>query len=195
MKKHLIQMVLMLAGCCAPGQGIFVYDQQVSNTSPPGGYYNIQPGPTGQSFVPSLSSVGFVQFYFSDSDPNRANETVSVYVDLFSGSLTNGNLVSTTDTLSLSGNFFGETNFLFSTPAAVVSGTTYYFQVVAQSGIGEVIGAGSDYANGTAFFQGMAQPGSDLWFREGVIAVPEPSVSLLAVLGIAGLYFHRRRNH
>jgi len=60
MKYLSIAIVVLMASCCVRGQGAFQYDQQVSNTNAPGGYANIRPDPSGQSFVPSFSSVGLL---------------------------------------------------------------------------------------------------------------------------------------
>ncbi|MGH7950379.1 MAG: PEP-CTERM sorting domain-containing protein [Limisphaerales bacterium] len=192
MKKRLIQIAIMLAACCAYGQGTLVYDQQVSNTNAPGGYGNIQPDPSGQSFVPSLSSVGFVQFYLSDGNPDQLGATL--YVNLWSGSLAGGTLLGQTAPVSLSGSFFGVTTFLFSAPVTVSPGTTYYFQPIVQSGDSEQIGVlpGSAYTSGTAFFQGNAQPNTDLWFGEGIV-VPEPSSAALILIGMTAFYFRNRK--
>jgi hypothetical protein len=43
-----------------------------------------------------------------------------------------------------------------------------------------------------AFANGVAASGSDLWFREGVLSVPEPSPSWLVLLG-SGIFLYARR--
>jgi hypothetical protein len=84
---------------------------------------------------------------------------------------------------------FGICEFSISTPSAVTPGTTYYLQPVIQSGDSFEVGvvSASSYANGTAFFHGVAV-GSNLWFREGIV-VPEPSVVLLGLTGTVALFF------
>jgi hypothetical protein len=175
-------ILLTLVSSLARGQGTFQYDQQISNTNAPGGYLNILPGPTGQSFVPSLSAVGFVELYLSDGSLNHAGTTLCV--NLWSGSLTNGNLLGTSTPVFLPDNFLGVTHFPFSIAVTVTIGMTYYFQPLIQSGDSEQLGvvASSLYPNGTAYFQGAANSGFDLWFREGIV-VPEPSSALLFFLG------------
>jgi len=190
--KKFIQLLLVLSACAARGQGTLVYDQQVSNTNPPGGYNNIVPGPSGQSFIPSLSSVEFVQLYLADTTYNGTGAII--YVSLWSGSLTNGTLLGSTAPILLPYGFVGLTNFVFSAPLTVAPGTSYYLQPAIQSGDNFAVGIvpGSLYAKGMAYFNGAASSGTDLWFREGII-VPEPSIALLAVLGGAGFYYSHRK--
>ena len=152
---------------------------------PRGVFGNIQPDPTGQSFVPTLSSIGFVQFYLGD--PTKV-QGPTLYVDLWSGSLGNGTLLGQTDPVFLSTSFVGITTFFFSTPVTVTPGTTYYFQPIIQSGDSEDIGiVGNEYPNGMAYLSGTPQPGGDLWFREGIVVVPGPSSFSLFVLGLFGI--------
>src|SRR5215469_3322572 len=94
MKKLIIQTILVLAAFCADGQGTRQFDQQVDPTTPPGVFFNIKPDPTGESFIPGLSSVGFAQFYFTDvANFNEIGSTV--YVNLWSGSIGTGTLLGT----------------------------------------------------------------------------------------------------
>jgi hypothetical protein len=189
-----IQLSLTLAACCcAQGQG-FVYDQQ-SATSDSGGNSvtaTIQSNePIGQSFTPSLSSVGFIRLFLFDAVfPNPAGATV--FVNLWSGSI-DGTLIASADPVFIAPGFDSYENFFFSTSATVNPGTTYYFQLVVQSGDTTRTGiVSSGYTNGTAFFGGVASMTEDLWFREGVV-VPEPSSILLSFLGLAGLYLRGRK--
>jgi len=171
--------------CCAYGQGTLVFDQQVNPTTPPGGYANIVPDPSGQSFVPMLSSVGFVQFYFDDANFNGIGSTISV--NLWSGSLGTGTLLGTSDAVSMPDGFTGASTFIFTTPVTVTSGTTYYLQPFIQSGDPFQIGVvGNNYPNGSAYLHGVQQ-GGDFWFREGIV-VPEPSILSLSVLALAGFF-------
>lgn len=192
MKQTLILTTFILAASFARGQGTFQVDQSVSLTNAPGGLVNIQPDPTGESFIPALSSVGFVQFYLGD--PIRV-QGPTMFVDLWSGSLGNGTLLGQSSPISLSTTFVGIATFSFANPVAVTPGTTYYLQPVIQSGDSESIGEvpGTFYPNGTAFLSGTAEP-ADLWFREGII-VPEPSSVSFALLGFAAIYpvLRRRR--
>ena len=195
MKKTLAQIALALIVCSTRGQGTLQYDQQVNPTTPPGGFNNIVPGPTGQSFIPSLNSVGFVQLYLNDDQFNGIGATVDV--NLWSGAIGTGTLLGTSSSILMSDAFSGSATFLFSTPLSVTSGTTYYLQPVIESGDNFVVGivSGPSYPNGTAFFNGTAANTVDLWFREGIV-VPEPSSFSLAVLGLIGIYpiLRSRRN-
>jgi hypothetical protein len=196
MKPYLIQIVLVLVACGARGQ-TFQYDQQsytVQNT--PGGIASIQTQqPIGQSFIPNLSSIGFISLYFSDQTASGVGATVSV--NLWSGSISNGTLLGSTDPIFIRHGFFNYTNLFFSTPVALTPGTTYYFQPLVQSGDQDQnmttgITSGFVYPSGTAIING-AVSGFDILFREGVVIVPEPSSASLALLGVAGFYFRRRR--
>ncbi len=192
MKKHLVHMLLALAACGANGQG-FVYDQQISNLNPPGVYVDFTTDVVGQSFVPSLSSIGFVRLYLGDSTPNGGGATV--LVNLWSGSIGNGTLVASTDPVYTSAGLVGTATFLFSIPTTLTPGTTYYLQPVVQSGDTMDAGLvpGPFYSNGQAFYGGTFH-GVSLWFQEGVV-VPEPSSILLSFLGLAGFVVLQRRKN
>ncbi len=187
MKQTLILTTSILTACCVHGQGTFQFDQGVSPTNAPGGYVNIQPDPTGESFVPTLSPIEIVQFYLSDGNPDQIGSTL--LVDLWAGSLTSGVLLGQSAPVTVSGSFFGVTTFSFSGAVTLTPGDTYYLQPIIQSGDSEQIGLvpGVDYPNGMAFLSGTADPGGDLWFREGIV-VPEPSSFSLAAFGMLGIY-------
>lgn len=186
--------MLVLAAYCAHGQGTLQFDQQVNPTTPPGVFQNILPDPSGQSFTPSLSSIGFVQFYFTDPGNDGLGSTIAV--NLWSGSIGTGTLLDTSTSVSMPDLFTGQSTFFFTTPVGLNPGTTYYLQPVIQSGDSFEIGVGGlTYPNGMAYFQGTAHPNLDIWFREGIL-VPEPSIFSLAALGTIGLYAvsrHRRK--
>src|SRR5262249_42981828 len=142
-----------------------------------------------QSFVPSLSGIGFVRLYLSDQTLGGAGSTV--YVNLWSGSIGSGTLLDSTASVFVPHGSFGYTSFLFPTEFGLTPGTTYYLQPVIQSGDSDnnmVTGltSGSGYANGTAFISGSSS-GFDLLFREGIV-VPEPSFFSFAMLGVIGIY-------
>jgi len=184
---------LLAAASTTFPQGTFQYDQQSLNHSIGANilYYIQGNEPIGQSFTPGLSSVGFIQLEPFDGNPNNGLGA-TLFVNLRSNSIT-GPILGSTAPVFLpdipSGG--GVTNFLFSTPVPVVPGTTYFFEVVVQSGDFWTLNtAGYLYGGGPTFRQGVAQPLQDLWFREGII-VPEPS-SILLFFGAAGILLLRR---
>jgi len=184
MKKLIIRAILVLAAYGAYGQGTLVFDQQVNPLTAPGGFQNIVPDPSGQSFIPTFSSVGFVQFYFTDAGNNSLGSTIAV--NLWSGSIGTGTLLGTSASVSMPDLFTGQSTFFFTAPIDLNPGTTYYFQPVIQSGDPFQIGVGGlTYPNGQAYFQGTAHPNLDIWFREGIV-VPEPSIFSLSILGLFG---------
>ncbi len=191
MKANLMKQfyALLLFSMSGYGQSTFIFDQQsVTNDAQSagsgGGIQSSQP--VGQSFIPSFSSVRFIRPLLYDGTQNN-NLGATVYVNLRSDSIT-GPILGSTDPVPFPDNFGrgsnGVANFFFPAAVAVTPGTTYYFQPVVQSGDAWGIGAYNNfnYPNGTLFFQGVPNPGSDLWFREGI--VPEPSSIALLSMGI-----------
>jgi hypothetical protein len=195
MKSHslLIQMALMLSALAACGQGTFIYDQSsATNRSFSGDLAFQQEQPAGQSFIPSLSSIGFVQMEFVGGPQQLGGATV--YLNLRADSIS-GPILSSTDPVFMPFPFaYGTTNFFFSTPVPITPGTTYFLQPVVQSGNNQwgIIAGPYNYPGGTLFENGTPDPnGYDAWFREGTV-VPEPSCALLVLLGIAGMCAARR---
>lgn len=205
MKKLIIQTVLVLAACYAHGQGTLQFDQQ-SATSPLSSFgndfFDIQTEPLTQSFVPTLSTISFVQFEFWDI-PNNGNNGATVYVNLWTGSpnINSATLLGSTASVYMPNGFMnnnlglaGLSAFYFSDPITLTLGQTYYLQPVVLSGddpwdimvLGDVYPDGRLYGNGSFF-----QPGADFWFREGIVSVPEPTV--LALFGLTGLLVLARR--
>ncbi len=181
--RRICLIAFALTAYCGYGQGTLQFDQQVNPTTSPGVFFNIAPDPTGESFIPALSSVGFVQFYFTDSANNGVGSTISV--NLWSDSIGTGTLLGTTTAVSMPNLFTGQSTFLFNAPISVTPGTTYYLQPFIQSGDSFQLGVvGDNYPNGVAYLHGTPQAG-DFWFREGIV-VPEPSVLSLSVLGLVG---------
>lgn len=175
-------------------QGTLIYDQQSATNGLATGGSPIQSlQPMGQSFTPSLATVGFVQLQFSDGAP--ANSTGAfVYVNLLDNSIT-GNVIAASSPVFLRDSFFGTTNFFFPANIPVTPGIAYYFQPVLQSGEPSftVLSDHYSYAGGAAFFLGQPDPGGkDFWFREGV-AVPEPATSALLVSGVLAVWLARNR--
>jgi hypothetical protein len=175
-------------------QGSLIFDQQSMN--PPsllGDYFNIQTQPLTQSFIPTLPAVGFVQFQFWDIS-NNGNNGATVYVNLWAGSpnVNSATLLGSTTPVNMSNgfgsSFIGVTDFYFSSPVALDPGQTYYLQPVVLSGDNPwaIKVDGDSYSNGQLYggggFTAPFQPSVDLWFREGVVFVPEPST--LALVGL-----------
>ncbi len=145
----------------------------------------------GQSFTPTLTTVGFVLLNLYDSDALH-NSGATVLVNLRSSSIS-GTILSSTVPVFLPDGFSGITNFLFQTPTVVTPGVTYFFQPVIQSGdtVGSYVTDGS-YTGGMAISGGVPDPSRDLWFREGIV-VPEPSAAWLALLGGGVLAWYCRK--
>jgi len=186
--------MLVLVPFAAPAQGTLVYDQESStDEDPPIGGVRIQfYGTVGQSFTPSLSTVGFVRLRLFDLDPGSGTGA-TLAVNLRSTAI-NGPLLGTTTPVVLGDGFTGATNFSFATAVPVVPTTTYFLEAVVQSGDNWGITVIGDSYSGGIIYGGL-QPftGNDLWFREGII-VPEPSSLVLLICGggLAG-WFARLR--
>ena len=183
--------MLMVSALAACGQGAMVFDQQsATNQTGSGADYPFQAEqPSGQSFTPVLSSIGFVQFEFLDPQPGNGTGA-TVYVSLRGGSLS-GPILGSTDPVAMPDGFsLGVANFIFGTPVSVTPGQIYFLQPMLQSGEnGWTMLAGPfGYPGGTFFEFGSPDPnGYDAWFREGVL-IPEPSCGLLVLAGAAGLW-------
>lgn len=180
----------------APGQGSLVYDQQSTSNSFFGnsGFLIETFQPTGQSFTPSFSAVGFVQFGFLDFPQN--GQGASVIVNLREDSIS-GNVLATTSPVAITDGFSGMKTFFFPNQVAVVPNVTYYFQPVVYSGdlTVSILGNRVDYPGGTSFFGGVPHPtGIDLGFREGIV-VSEPSTLSLTVIGAGFLLWGLGRRH
>jgi hypothetical protein len=205
--KSLTAAVFVAASLQTHAQGALVYDQQ-SATNPVGVVGNgnadgldIQTDPLTQSFIPTLSAIGFVQFELADFAGN-GNNGATVYVNLWTGSpnINSAILLGSTAAVYMPNGFMnndlglaGVTNFWFSTPITLTPGQTCYLQPVVQSGDNpwDIITIGDTYSNGRLYGRGaFFQPSTDLWFREGV-SVPEPTA--LALIGLSGLLALKRR--
>jgi len=179
----------------AIGQGTFIYDQQSSMNEmsfPNGSGAFIQLlSPYGQSFTPTLSAIDFIRLNLDDNNPNNGIGA-TLYLNLRTGDI-NGTILATTPSVTLANGFTGTMNFFFSSDVPLTPGDIYTFQIVVQSGDSwNAIAGEYNYSGGMAFANGVAASGSDLWFREGVLSVPEPSPSWLVLLG-SGIFLYARR--
>lgn len=197
-KVSIHHLLWLLVGLNAYCQGTFVYDQQSSdeNNLQEGGSGIQQSQPLGQSFTPSLATVGFIRLYIYDA--STLNTTPGdVVVQLRSGSIT-GAILGVSPTVTLPDNFGGPVNFTFTDPIAVTPGVTYFFQLALlnNNSYGVSRSPFYSYAGGTAFVSGVADPPSDLWFREGIV-VPEPSAMAILLAGavVAAWRQRGRRNN
>ena len=193
-----IGALLLLTVLCARGQGTFFYDQQSSlNETPPpygsGGAMQAAIPPWGQSFTPTLSSIGFIRLMFDDGNVDDGLGA-TIYLNLRSGS-TSGSIIGTTSSATMQNAFAGATTFAFPGAIPLAAGTTYYFEPVLQSGGTWNIQDGPyNYPGGSVFSGGSPVTASDLWFREGII-VPEPSSPALLIIGGCTFLWFRRKNH
>src|SRR6266511_3000987 len=136
--------------------------------------YVTPPNDLAQSFTPSLSAVGFVQFRSLIANAPGGGG-VTVVINLLDGSF-NGSIISSTVPVFIVGAPRLET-FYFAENIPVIPGQLYFFSPVVQSPGSLDIGfkSPSPYLNGDLFINGTPSGAmSDLWFREGVV-VPEPT--------------------
>lgn len=179
-------------------QGTLVYDQESSTDEsypvggPPIQFY----GTVGQSFTPSLSTVGFVRLRLDDVTPGNALGA-TLTVNLRANAI-NGPVLGTTMPVVLGDGFRGASDFIFATAIPVVPNTTYFFETIVHSGDNWGITIRSDSQGdvnypGGVFYGGLTPfSASDLWFREGII-LPEPSTVALILGGGAFTWLMRKR--
>jgi hypothetical protein len=194
--KHLFFVLSLLAAVCrAQAQGvIYIYDQQSSTNesfSNSGGNMWIQDATRlGQSFTPSLSTVGFIRLSLGDRSLDD-NLGVNLYLTLRQGSI-NGSILATSDVVFLTDGYRGYTNFIFSVPVAVTPGATYVFELLVQSGGNWVTDVGGyyNYPNGTAITLGLPSAVQDFWFREGItIPAAAPPLGISTYSNRPALFF------
>ena len=197
MKLLSVLAIAALASPWAAAQGTFVYDQQSADENTDGdlestsGIQSLEP--IGQSFTPTLSSVGFIRLALGDGHSgNGLGATMDVL--LRSDSIT-GSIIGTSESVTMPDSYGNFTDFFFSTPVAVTPGVTYYFQPVVESGdTWAIISVFAFlFPGGTGYYNGTANSYHDLWFREGAVtSTPEPSSVALFLLGGGALIFFRR---
>jgi hypothetical protein len=191
---HICPLLLFVASS-ACGQGTFIYDQQSStNEIPvPFGFGTIiqdaSPG-GGQSFTPSLNGIDFIRLLLLDANPSNGLGA-TLYVNLRTNSIT-GPILASTASVALPDSFDGVVNFFFTNTVPLSPGRLYYFEDVVRFGDQwRDMNGEYNYPGGMAFALGVASPGADYWFREGI--VPEPSSVLLLLLGGTASFAVRQR--
>jgi len=139
-----------------------IYDQQSYNHPIQASTtFDVQSSqPTGQSFTPGLSSIGFVMLDLVDGAPLNGVGAVA-YVNLRTDSIT-GPILSSTEPVFLRDGSFGPTNFFFTPQTPLVPGTMYYLQPVIQSADSWRVNTSADvYSRGTEYKFGVAVPTDD----------------------------------
>jgi hypothetical protein len=148
--------------------------------------------PVGQEFVPTLNAMDFVDAAFTTREGGF--DTITMQVLIHESTIT-GPVVgaSAMDTFSASAFFGGVHRFEFPSTVPLVAGNMYVLDFVQQLPVGNFIGTDPSmaYPGGQMIRGGAPFDGFDLWFREGVM-VPEPSTSLLALVGILLLFTFKR---
>src|SRR6266516_4005805 len=180
---------LWLATAQALSQGLLV-DQASGTISEPVTTSTILPtSQIAQSFTPSLSAVGFVQF----SDYISANDSSVVLVINLRQGAYNGPIVSSTDPVFLVNKITQIGIFYFPENVLVTPNQLYFFEPMVQSAGTMFIGtkSPSSYVGGDLWSNGLMDPQADVWFREGVV-VPEPGSVCLLLVGFGGLLCHCR---
>ncbi|NOT00505.1 MAG: PEP-CTERM sorting domain-containing protein [Phycisphaerales bacterium] len=164
----------------------------------------------GQTFIPSLSSVDFVELQMFDA--SHDSNGGSVFVRIREESMS-GDVVGTSPIVFLEDCFqfpagpgcgmiatvVAPVRFGFIDSVPLTAGQSYLIEVIHAGGdlLGVAFGLRNQYMKGAGFYDGSEgfSAGVDLTFREGVI-VPEPtSVALLAagVLAAVGGRWRRCR--
>jgi hypothetical protein len=198
LKLYLLQIAFLLAASLAWGQGTYVYDQQTTtgDVAPYYGagrsidFFDTFKSPWGQSFTPSLDTVGFIAIPMDDYTGGFGSATV--WVNLMSGSVS-GPVIASSEPVNLTAGFNGTYYFIFSTPVPVTPGVEYFF--VPQEGFGgtgvDIITDEHSYPGAAFYANGIGHPEVNLLFREGTIT-PEPSPAVLLLLGGGALALFRR---
>jgi hypothetical protein len=211
LRKLLAAMLFLAVSLQIHAQGLIIdqesYPKPISvfTDGVDGLYLNSEPAtPLTQSFIPSLSAIDYVALEFE-----YGTGSATVEVNLYEGSATvsAATLLGTTTAVTMPSGFnnnqldvAGVEDFYFSTPITLTPGDTYYLEPVAVSGAANwAIVTLIDfytYPNGELNVDGYPFVNStDMWFQEGIVAVPEPTT--LALIGFGGLLvfiFKRRSN-
>lgn len=154
--------------------------------------------PVGQSFIPVLDRLDWVELKFTDN-AMEANGSIA-YVNIREDSIT-GPIIGTSGEVFLDDCFnFPEgpgcgvvlgnpqvVRFDFDEQVQLEAGSTFVIEVLqAGDRLGFALTPSDNYANGNAIFNGVAYEG-DLFFREGIY-IPEPSGMLLLGLTVTAAH-------
>ena len=193
----LLLLVPWLFACGVAGQGGFVYDQQSSalDWPPTCGLLLSRGDPRGygQSFTPSLSSVGFLQLKVADISPGNSTGAI-MHIDLHSDSIT-GPIVGTSLPVEMADGFAGIVDFLFAPEISVTPEVMCFFEFRVTAGDSWCVDAWQhfyNYPRGTGIAMGRPDATLDCWFREGIV-IPEPSQTALLLCGLGAVLLSRRR--
>jgi hypothetical protein len=160
---------------------VYTIDQAYTNQTPPFSIVSIAYGnPIGQGFTPTLNSLSFVDLFTQDTTYPGTGGVVSVEIH---SQTINGPILGVSAPDSLPAGFFGITHFTFATPVPLQPGSPYFIQIIQNSGdywgVGVISPNNPPYPGGPEIVQGTVEIYGDLWFDEGIISVPEPSVLAL----------------
>jgi len=173
-------------------QGFLAVDQASGTTDELVQVFTLIPdNQIAQSFTPSLSAVGFVQFQTVTFQDNNGAGVV-VAVNLRQGAY-NGSIISSTTPLVIVRGPIQIGTFYFPEEVPVIPGQRYFFEPVLLSAGNLDIGtkSPSPYLGGDLWSNGLMDPQADLWFREGIM-VPEPDTIWLLLFG-GGVFIWRWR--
>jgi hypothetical protein len=140
-----------------------------------------------QEFTPSLSALDTVQLSIGQSIVAPLTVSSGLAAVLIREGGANGPVIAESSSIHLPELFHGTPVFSFPKPVLVNPGGTYAFELVGFTpGAHWALGAGTSYAGGALYIQGISNVEYDLLFREG-LGIPEPSVMSLGVLACAVL--------
>jgi PEP-CTERM motif len=186
-------VMLCLSAGSLVGQGTLVVDQASgTNDEIVLNGTQLPDNQIAQSFTPSLSAVGFVQFSVV-VPANPGNDAVTFMVNLRQVAY-NGPIISSTDPVVLVNHSIQIGTFYFPDNIPVTPGQLYFFEPVLLSAGFLDVGYKfpSSYPGGEAWNNGFPSGNaSDYWFREGVV-VPEPGTVWLVLVGGGALLWRWR---
>ena len=204
-RNLLAAMLLVAFSLQIHAQGILIDQESASAQIPFSGGENVdgldiqKDDPLLQSFTPTLSAIDFISFEFADL-MGTSGKGATVYLNLYEGGnqIDLDTLIGTTASVFMPSGFgdgtAGVSTFDFLSAITLISGNTYYLEPVVASGDNPfyVISIEDTYPNGHLYENGV-QLNSDLWFQEGISAVPEPGT--LALIGFTCPFAFIFRRH